>query len=146
MSIFLGFSAANTSNNLIYLIAAAMLGFMGVSGIFGKRNLSKIEVAIEAPNEVFAGVEFPMKITLTTNRGFLPGFLLDVAAESTGVLFPFVQTKTSQFRHVPFTFPTRGTQSIRAIYVCSVFPFNFFIRCTKIQPSKEFLVYPAPKK
>ncbi|KWT92013.1 hypothetical protein ASN18_0621 [Candidatus Magnetominusculus xianensis] len=123
-----------------------MLGFMGVSGIFGKRNLSKIEVSTESPPEIYAGVEFPLKITLTNNRGFLPGFLLSVTADGTVVMFPFTDTKTAQYKYIPFTFPTRGVHLVRDIYICSVFPFNFFMRCTPVSCSKEFVVFPAPKK
>ncbi len=119
---------------------------MGVSGIFGKRNLSNIDISIESPTEVFAGVEFPMKITLTNNRGFLPGFLLNVTADGAGVLFPFVDAKTAQYKHIPFQFKARGAQTITDIHVCSVFPFNFFMRCTPVSRSREFIVFPAPKK
>ncbi|MBF0459368.1 MAG: DUF58 domain-containing protein [Nitrospirae bacterium] len=123
-----------------------MLGFMGVSGIFGKRNLSNIEVSVEAPPEVFAGVEFPMKITLANHRGFLPGFLLNVSAGGAQVLFPFIDTRAAQYKYVPFQFPARGAQHIGEVHVCSVFPFNFFIRCTPVSRSHEFVVFPAPKK
>ncbi len=119
---------------------------MGVSGIFGKRNLHKIEVSVESPAEVFAGVEFLMKITLTNKRGFLPGFLLKVSAAGAETIFPFIDPKTSQYKYIPFTFPARGAHPVSDIYVCSVFPFNFFMRCTPVSDSGEFVVFPEPKK
>ncbi|MCG6552739.1 MAG: DUF58 domain-containing protein [Candidatus Magnetominusculus sp. LBB02] len=146
MSIFLGLSAANTGNNLIYLITAALLGFMGVSGIFGKRNLSRLEVSIEVPPEVFAGVEFPMKITIVNRRSFLPGFLLNCSVGQAEALFPFVDAKSAQYKLIPFQFSQRGVQLAGDIDICSVFPFNFFMRCTRLSLPTEFVVFPAPKK
>ena len=54
LTIILGFSAVNTANNLVYIIAAAMLSFMAVSGFFGRSNLRGISVAIDVPEEIYA--------------------------------------------------------------------------------------------
>src|SRR3972149_4703492 len=94
LTIFLGVSGINTGNNLIYLIVAAFLSFMAVSGVFGKRNLSKIDVRIELPEEIYAGTSPPVKVILRNTRRFLPAFLMRVHVSGNEILFPFVEVKT----------------------------------------------------
>ncbi len=119
---------------------------MGISGFFGRRNLLYVSVVVEFPDEIYAGRPFPLKITVKNNKGIMPGFLLRVTFESNEVLFPYVGTKTDTFKHLNISFPSRGKYSIETLHVCSVFPFNLFIRCIKLKDVYEYLVLPEPKK
>jgi len=60
----LGFAAVNTGNNLIYLMASGLLGFMAISGILGKWNLSKIRISCTPPEEVYDGLPTLFSINL----------------------------------------------------------------------------------
>lgn len=146
LTIFLGVSGINTGNNLIYLIVAAFLSFMAVSGIFGKRNLSKIDVRIELPEEIYADTSAPVKVIIRNNRRFLPVFLMRVHVAGSEILFPFVEVKTGGARYLSLSFRKRGRSEIRNIYVSSVFPFNFFIRYRTIPGVFEAMVFPKAKK
>ncbi|MBI5213800.1 MAG: DUF58 domain-containing protein [Nitrospirae bacterium] len=151
LTLFLGFAGVNTSNNLIYLIVSALLGFMAISGFFGKRNLSKIDIDAEIPQEIFANKEFPLKISLKNLKGFLPIFLMRVKIMQDGqryieTLFPFVDKKSYSSGYMDISFKNRGRRGIKDIYVCSVFPFNFFVRCRRLSASFDFIVFPEPKK
>ncbi len=146
LTIFLGFSAVNTGNNLIYLIVSAFLSFMGISGFFGKRNLSKIDVDLELPEEIYAKTSFPLKISLVNKKSFLPAFLIRVRVADSEILFPFVDTKAREIRHITFSFRERGRASIEDVHICSVFPFNFFVRCRKTERIFETVVFPEVKK
>jgi uncharacterized protein (DUF58 family) len=146
LTIILGVSGINTGNNLIYLIVAAFLSFMAVSGIFGKRNLSKIDVRIELPEEIYADTSVPVKVIIRNNRRFLPGFLLRVHVSGNEILFPFVEVRAEVSRYLSFTFSARGRSEIRNIYLSSVFPFHFFIRYRKIPGVFEALVFPRVKE
>lgn len=159
MTLFWGFSAVNTGNNLIYLIVSALLSFMGISGFFGKRNLSKIDIEVEHPQEIYANKEFPLKIKLKNNRAFLPVFLMRVKIRGQSLsekgtvpldqyetLFPFIDKKSDAARYTNVSFEQRGKYEIKNIHICSVFPFNFFIRCRRLDKSFGFIVLPEPKK
>ncbi|HWR58759.1 MAG TPA: DUF58 domain-containing protein [Thermodesulfovibrionales bacterium] len=146
VTLFLGFSAVNTGNNLVYLIVAAFLSFMGISGFFGRRNLSKIDITLGLPEEIYARTGFPLKITLTNNKGFLPAFLIKARFLDHEVLFPFVDPRGNDLKYIPFSLNERGIVSFGDIYVCSVFPFNFFMRCRKIDRVFETVVFPQMKK
>ena len=146
LTIFLGVSGINTGNNLIYLIVAAFLSFMAISGIFGKRNLAKTDVQIELPEEIYAGTSVPVRVILRNRRRFLPAFLLRVHVSGNEILFPFVEVKSDGTKYLPLSFPERGRAEIRNIYLSSVFPFNFFIRYRKMPGVFEALVFPRAKK
>lgn len=146
LTIFLGVSGINTGNNLIYLIVAAFLSFMAVSGIFGKRNLSKIDVRIELPEEIYADTSTPVRVIIRNNRRVLPVFLMRVHIAGSEILFPFVEVKTEVARYLFLPFRERGRSEIRNIYVSSVFPFNFFIRFRTMPGVFEAIVFPRAKK
>jgi uncharacterized protein (DUF58 family) len=146
VTILLGFSAVNTGNNLIYLIVAVFLSFMGVSGFFGRRNLLNIHIAVELPDEIYARTPVPLKVALRNNRRFLPAFLIRVHLHDQKVLFPFVDAKRSGITYVTTTFDERGLVRIRDLHLCSVFPFNFFTRCRKIELGIEATVFPHAER
>ena len=146
---FLGFSAVNTGNNLVYLIVSAFLSFMGISGLFGKRNISRLDAELEFPDEIYSNKPVPIKVTLSNNKKFLPGFLLKVIAEgyfTEGILFPYFDARSSSSNYMGLSFRGRGRHEIKKIYVSSVFPFNFFVRSSRIEKVFSFIVFPEPRK
>jgi len=146
LTIFLGVSGINTGNNLIYLIVAAFLSFMAVSGIFGKRNLSRIDLRIEFPEEIYAETSAPVKVIMRNNRRFLPVFLMRVHVSGSDVLFPFVDVKSEGVKYLSLPFRERGRSEIRNMYLSSVFPFHFFIRFRTIPGVFDAMVFPRAKK
>jgi uncharacterized protein (DUF58 family) len=146
LTIFLGVSGINTGNNLIYLIVAAFLSFMAVSGIFGKRNLSKIDVRLEFPEEIYAKTSVPVKVIMRNNRRFLPVFLMRVHMAGADVLFPFVDVKSEGVKYLSLPFRERGRSTVRNMYLSSVFPFHFFIRFRPIPGVFDAIVFPGTKQ
>jgi uncharacterized protein (DUF58 family) len=146
LTIFLGVSGINTGNNLIYLIVAAFLSFMGVSGFFGKRNISAIDVRLELPGEIYANTDVPVKITIRNKRRFLPAFLIRVHLSQNEVLCPFVDVKGEATTYLTLSFHERGHVKIGTMYLSSVFPFNFFVRYRTIPGVYDALVFPGVKK
>lgn len=142
LTIFLGVSAVNTGNNLIYLIVSALLSFMGISGFFGKNNLLKLDVEIKFPQEIYAKNEFPLKITLKNNKRVLPVFLLRIHIAGQSVLFPFADVKSETTKYVNIAFSRRGRHTIKDIYISSVFPFNFFTRFRGLSDSFDCIAFP----
>lgn len=117
---------------------------MGLSGFFGKRNLSKIEPEIELPAEIYANKPFPLKVSLKNSKRFFPGFLLRVSIEGREVLFPFIDVKAGAVKYITLSFNERGRKELADIYICSVFPFYFFTRCRAVKKNIEAIVFPEP--
>ncbi len=144
ITICFGFAAINTGNNLVYLITASLLGFMGVSGFFGRKNIYNLKIELLFPNEVFANREFPLKVTLLNNRIFLPAFLIQVDINGFKILFPFTEEKKYEERFVTYKFYERGLNKIDKVTISSPFPFNFFIRFNVIKLKEKKIVFPEP--
>ncbi len=117
---------------------------MGASGIFGKRNLSNVEVDLQFPGEIYANRTFYVKVTLHNKRGYFPVFMMKVRLEEGTAYFPFVDRKSRATAHLPFSFSRRGRNRIGSIYIESPFPFNFFVRARKIEKPVDVLVFPEP--
>ncbi len=146
LTIILGFSAVNTANNLVYIIASAMLSFMAVSGFFGRGNLRRIHIIIELPEEIYARRPVPIRVTLVNSRRFLPAFIIRASFGETTILFPFVDSQQQASRFVQWVFPQRGQNHFDRVYLSSVFPFNFFIRYKDVTAHRTCLVFPEPQR
>jgi uncharacterized protein (DUF58 family) len=119
---------------------------MGISGFFGRRNLLNIHITVEPPDEIYARTQVPLKVTVRNNRKFLPAFLITVHLHDQKVLFPFVDAGDSGITYLITTFNERGIVRISDVHLCSVFPFNFFVRCRKIESTIEATVFPCVER
>ncbi len=119
---------------------------MGISGFFGKRNISKLKVYLDFPDEIYAGEEFPLKIIVQNEKRFLPSFLIKVIIDKKEVLIPYIANNSKSEKELLFLFENRGINKVSEIFYCSVFPFNFFIRCLSSKESYEKVVFPKPIK
>lgn len=119
---------------------------MGISGFFGKNNLSGITVEVEFPPEIYANSGFPLKVTLENKRRLLPVFLMKLQVGELTFFFPFVDQKGKSTKYVTTIFPKRGAYRIENIYISSVFPFNFFTRYRVLQNVFSFIVFPELRK
>jgi uncharacterized protein (DUF58 family) len=115
---------------------------MGISGFFGRSNLSKIDVKIDFVPEIFATTKAPVSVTIINRRRFLPIFLLRVNIHNKELLFPFVDAKHTATRYVDMTFERRGRYTIGPVSLHSVFPFNFFTRYKWYSDVFSFIVFP----
>lgn len=117
---------------------------MAVSGFIGRRNVQNLQVEVVFPEEVYAKVEFPLKVILINRKRFLPAFLVKVEIAGKELLFPLVEDR--QEKVVEFKVQNRGVFKIDRVNFCSVFPFSFFIRCFEYQLDMQKLIFPQPKK
>ncbi|MBF0463722.1 MAG: DUF58 domain-containing protein [Nitrospirae bacterium] len=144
MSILIGVSATNTGNNLIYLITAAILSFMAISGAFGRKNISKLQAVIEFPDDLYANMEFPLRVTLINQKTYLPASLVRVRVSGNEILFPYVAPNAKEQKTVQMQFPQRGLTTIDSIEVSSVYPFNLFTRYRQLETKTDIIIYPEP--
>jgi uncharacterized protein (DUF58 family) len=67
----IGIAALNTGNNLLYIIVAAMLAAIAVSGIASALCLHGLELDLKVPEHIFAAVEVPATICVRNPRKWL---------------------------------------------------------------------------
>jgi uncharacterized protein (DUF58 family) len=141
----LGFAAVNTGNNLLYLLVSALLGFMAVSGVLGKWNLTKVGVRYLPPNEIYNGLPTLIGIELVNRRRWLPVFLMEIIVDDRTVFFPLVDPRQGRQKNLEITLLERGRRQLPAVAVRSRFPVNFFVRSQGLIIDQEVTVFPAPQ-
>jgi uncharacterized protein (DUF58 family) len=78
VTLVIGIAALNTGNNLLYIVVAAMLAAILVSGIVSAIVLRSLELDVRLPEHVFAGRPVLGRIGLRNPRRFLPSFSIRV--------------------------------------------------------------------
>ena len=74
----IGIAALNTGNNLLYIVVAAMLAAILVSGFASSMVLRDLELDVRLPEHVFAGRATLGRIVLRNPRRWLPSFSVNV--------------------------------------------------------------------
>jgi uncharacterized protein (DUF58 family) len=74
----IGIAALNTGNNLLYIVVAAMLAAILVSGFASAIVLRALELDVRLPDHVFAGRTTLGRIVLRNPRRWLPSFSVNV--------------------------------------------------------------------
>jgi uncharacterized protein (DUF58 family) len=76
--VLIGIAALNTGNNLLYIIVAAMLAAIVVSGVVSATVLRHMELDVRIPDHAFAGEPFRGQLWLKNPRSYLPCFSVSV--------------------------------------------------------------------
>lgn len=115
ITLVIGIAALNTGNNLLYIIVAAMLAAILVSGYASARILRDLELDVQLPEHVFAGRAVFGRIVLNNPRRLLPAFSVRVLSthkkrqrgskqwkwEATTFAFPFNRPAEQQWLRLP---------------------------------------------
>src|SRR5580692_11107423 len=115
VTLVIGIAALNTGNNLLYIVVAAMLAAILVSGIVSAWVLRWLELDVRLPEHVFAGRPVAGRIVLHNPRRYLPSFSIRVIStrkkrkktskqcqwEATTFAFPFNRPKEQQWLRLP---------------------------------------------
>lgn len=115
VTLVIAIAALNTGNNLLYIVVAAMLAAILVSGFVSAWVLRYLELDIHLPEHVFAGRVVFGRIVLHNPRRFLPSFSVRVVStrkkkkrtqkqwhwEATTFNFPFNRPADQQWLRLP---------------------------------------------
>jgi uncharacterized protein (DUF58 family) len=110
VTLVIGIAALNTGNNLLYIVVAAMLAAILVSGVVSALVLRGLELEVLLPAQVFAGRAVAGRVDLRNGRRFLPSFSIRVVParkqkkirkewrwEPTTFVFPLSRSSQSQW-------------------------------------------------
>jgi uncharacterized protein (DUF58 family) len=116
VTLVISIAALNTGNNLLYIVVAAMLAAILVSGVASAWVLRWLELDVRLPEHVFAGRVVMGRIVVRNPRRFLPSFSVRVVSarkkkkktpakqwrwESATFAFPFNRPPEQQWLHLP---------------------------------------------
>jgi uncharacterized protein (DUF58 family) len=115
VTLVIAIAALNTGNNLLYIVVAAMLAAILVSGLVSALVLRWLELDVRLPEHVFAGRAVAGRIVLRNPHRFLPSFSVQVVSarpkkkkpvkewkwESATFAFPFNRPRDQQWVRLP---------------------------------------------
>jgi uncharacterized protein (DUF58 family) len=145
--LLVGLAAFASANNLLFLILAAMLSTLLVSGFISRLSLAGLEMELHPPAHVSARRKTSALIRLRNEKSWMPSFSLHVRmANEKGeprIYFPVVPGGAALEQIVQLEFPRRGLARDNTFLFSTRFPFGFTERYAEVQLSSEILVYPC---
>ncbi len=144
VTILLGVAAANTGNNLLYIVVSSMLSTMLMSGIFSILNLKGIKVVLLPPAEIYARRKIAFRLLLE-KEGLFPSFMLRVSSSIDEVFFLIVDKRGAEGT-INFVFANRGIVEEVCLFISSEFPLNLFVRSFEMKVKVNITVFPEPLK
>lgn len=141
-----GIVAVNAGNNLLYLVVAALLAVLALSGWLGQRNLGGIGLRLTASGEAWAGRPVSVRAELFNRRQHFRAYLVSLGVGRSSPAGTVVEIPSGERAVVPLTlsFAARGRQPWPELEVTSEFPFGLFRRGAIVRPRGTCLVYPSP--
>lgn len=146
--VLIGLSAFASGNNLLFLLLAAMLSTMLVSGFISRLSLSGLVVKLLLPDHVFARRRLPARLQLYNSKFLMPAFSVHLSSSEAGeepldLYFPIVPGRTTVEALSTVCFAKRGLHGDSDYQFTTRFPFGFTERRLEVRLHREVLVYPS---
>ncbi len=137
-----------SANNLLFLILAAMLSVLLVSGFVSKLGLAGLEIDLTLPEHISARRKVRAGVRLKNLKRWTPSFSIRVAGTlesgfDSSVYFPVIPGGTTLEEPVDLYFPKRGLWRERSFQFTTRFPFGFAERREFVTTRHEIVVYPC---
>ena len=140
ITLVLSIGAANTGNNLLYLMTSLMLALIILSGLSSFANFFFLKISMTPPKEVFAGIPAPFGLSVVKRVGH--SFFLRCDTPYGDVRLPLIRGRS--MASMWLRFDRRGLHSLPVLRLQSGFPLGFFWRTLNHNLDLEVLVYPRP--
>ncbi len=164
--LIVGIAALNTGNNLLYMVVAAMLAAILVSGFASAMVLRGLQLDVRIPEHIFAGQARAGRILLRNTRRWLPSLSIQVAASKPkgkhkrwwnsrtseqptphhffegSVYFPLIPAGKEVSAEIELSFSQRGRYQQESFLLATRFPFAFLTKTRRIPLQREIVVYP----
>jgi uncharacterized protein (DUF58 family) len=146
--VMVGLGAFASANNLLFLLLAALLSTMLMSGFVSRLSLSGLEVKLMLPDHVFARRKLPAAIQLRNAKSWMPSFSIHLSSTAPGetpmqIYFPIVPGGATLETMTNVQFQRRGIHGDSEYQFTTRFPFGFTERRLQVELRREVLVYPA---
>ena len=145
LTLLVAVPAANTGNNALYLVEAALLALLVVSGFMSRGNLRGIEVAFDPPGELYVGEPATLAFRLRTRGRWLGRRLLEVSgpAGSSSALVAWLEPRREHRLTVDLEPRRRGRLPVPYLHLASLYPLGLFRKGLRYRIEGELLVFPA---
>ena len=152
-------AAVLSANNLLFLILAAMLSTLAISGFVSKLTLAGLEIDLLLPPHISARRTVRATVRLKNLKRWMPSFSIRVtgappsriASHSNistsgydgALFFPVIPGAVTVEEPIELRFPTRGRHSERTFQLTTGFPFGFAERRETVTLRHDVIVYPC---
>ena len=146
--VLIALAAFASANNLLFLILAAMLATMLVSGFISRLSLAGLEIDFHIPEHISAGQPVAGRAVVRNAKRWMPSFSIRLAAEggnqiSEPLYFPVIPGHASAEGPVQLRFAHRGIYRDNGFRFSTRFPFGFTERRIHVVLRRDLLVYPS---
>ncbi len=147
-----GAGAFLAGNNLLFLLFAAMMALLMVSGFISRLSLAGLELELLLPEHVSARAQTRARIRIRNLKRFSASWSIELSgragAGSPPILmaplyFPYVGGRSTAEVAVSVVFPRRGRHQENLFLLSTSFPFGFVRRAASVALHHETVVYPA---
>ena len=149
-----GAGAFLSGNNLLFLVFAAMMALLLVSGFISRLVLSGLELELLLPENVSARMPTAARVRIRNLKRLTPSFSIELAGQSdvaqdtpailtNPVYFPMIPGRAVIEAPVTVVFPYRGRHKENLFSISTKFPFGFLRKSTRVALRRETIVYPA---
>jgi uncharacterized protein (DUF58 family) len=146
--ILIGLAAFASGNNLLFLLLAALLATLLISGFVSRLGLAGLELDLVVPDHVAAQRPIAARLIVRNRKWVVPSFSLHLTASAGSGLrqemyIPLIPAGGALNEPVELFFSRRGVYKNNTFSFASRFPFGFTHRRAQVRLEREVLVYPA---
>jgi len=152
-------AAVLSANNLLFLILAAMLSILAISGFVSKLTLAGLEIDLLLPPHISARRTVRATVRLKNLKRWMPSFSIRItgappnrlgsannaipSSYDGALFFPVIPGGVAVEEPIELRFPTRGRHSERTFQLTTGFPFGFAERREIVTLRHDVIVYPC---
>jgi uncharacterized protein (DUF58 family) len=142
-----GMAAFASANNLLFLLFAAMVSTLLISGLVSRLGLAGLELHIELPEHMAARRRALARLQVRNSK-WIPSFSIHLrgtpaSGMSTELYFPVLPAGSRIEEAVEMQFARRGVHKENEFQFSSRFPFGFTERRAGVRLDREIVIYPA---
>ena len=145
--LLVGIAAAASANNLLFLIVAAMLSALMVSGFVSRLSLAGLELDFVLPEHIAARRKLAGRLYVRNSKTWVPSFSVHLGGSDDDLLtrlyFPVIPGGAVLDETVEVCFHRRGLRRESGFQFSTGFPFGFIERSADVTLRREILVYPS---
>ena len=144
-----GVAAIVSANNLLFLILAAMISTILISGFISRLCLAGLELDLLIPEHVTAGRAVPARLYVRNLKFWMPSFSIrlvgveDKHPLTSSIYFPVIPGGAVLEETVEVRFPRRGIYKENSFAFSTRFPFGFVEKTARVTLRREAIVYPS---
>jgi uncharacterized protein (DUF58 family) len=142
------FAAINTNNNLLYMVLAALMAVLLLSGFLSGLNFKLLRANVRIPATCFAGEPFPISFQIRNEKRVFPSFSLNIEPSQDNPFrypafyIPVARAQEPVVQSGQAMLPRRGRYFMKEAKALSRYPFGFFAKEKNVPVDAECVCYP----